>query len=109
MKIKFFNAADQWTADAAQITSPENLDVIRRALKESGPIIVRHSFYRGASRPDHKAFDEFEDFEEYLNTQASAGDAIDVWNFANIGTTQNRLAFGKCPDNEGRVPTKGAY
>jgi hypothetical protein len=109
MKVGFFNEADQWTADAAKINTPENLEAIRRVLEESGPIVVRHSFYRGANRPDHIAFDEFEEFEEYLNTKASAGDAIDVWNFADMGTAQNRFAFGKCPDDEGRVPKKGAY
>jgi hypothetical protein len=109
MKLRFFNEADEWTTEAIKITSPENLAKIRSVLESSGPIIVRHWFYRGGSRPDHMAFDEFEDFEEYLKTKASAGDAIDIWDFANMSTSQTRVAFGKCPDDHGRVPKKGAY
>ena len=109
MRIRFFSEADEWTTDGPKIDSGENLEVIRRVLETRGPIIVKHWFYRGSSRPDYIAFDEFDEFEQYLNTKASAGDAIDVWNFADMHTEQNRLVFGKCPDDQGRVPRKGAY
>lgn len=109
MRIRFFSEADEWITDGPKIDSPENLETIRKILEDTGPIVVRHSFYRGASRPDHIAFDEFEDFEEYLNTKASAGDKIDIWNLADMATAQNRLVFGKCPDDQGRVPKRGAY
>ncbi len=109
MKIRFFNEADEWSANGPKINAPENLEAIRRVCEENGPIVVEHRFYRGASRPDHIAFDEWEDFEEYLNTKASAGDNIFVWNLHGLCTRENVLISGKCPDDQGRVPKKGAY
>ena len=109
MKIRFFSEADDWTTDGAKITAPENLEAIRKALEHEGPIIVEHSFYRGSSAPHRLVFDEFEDFAEYLDGRASAGDIIRVWSFVALCTEQNKLASGKCPDDKGRVPKRGAY
>jgi len=93
---------------ASKITAQEQLDRIREACEHSGPIVVKHWFYRGASAPDHLLFGDFEEFEEYL-AKASAGDAIDIWDISSVCTTSNRLAGGKCPDEDGRVPKRGAY
>ena len=109
MRIRDFSEADGWTSEGPKIDAPKNLEAIRRVLEKSGPIIVEHWFYRGASAPDRICFDDFEDFEEYLKTRAMAGDIIDVWNFADVCTRQNMIVSGKCPDDKGRVPTKGAY
>lgn len=109
MRIRFYSANDDWSAQGAKITSPESLEAIRKALEEDGPIIVEHWFYRGASAPDRLFFDEFAAFMEYLNKQAAAGDAIHVWNFPAVCRDDNRLTGGKCPDDDGRVPNSGAY
>jgi hypothetical protein len=109
MKTRFFSEADGWTTDGAKITAPETLTAIRRVLEDDGPIVVEHWFYRGSSAPDRIVFDDFDDFEEYLGKKASAGDAINVWSFAATCTQKNRLVHGKCPDDQSRVPKKGAY
>ena len=109
MKIRFFSEADEWATDGARITDAQHLETVRRTLEDEGPVIVEHWFYRGSSAPDRLVFDDFDDFTEYLNTHASAGDIIDAWSFSAVCTEHNRLATGKCPDDQGRVPRKGAY
>ena len=109
MKVGFFSDKDEWTVDAAKITSPENLANIRKVLEDEPPAIVEHWFYRRASSPERYVFDEFDDFMSYLKENACAGDIINVWNFGNTCTDQNMLAYGKCPDDQDRVPKKGAY
>jgi len=108
VKIRFISEADEWSTEGAKIATPENLAAIRRVLEDEGPIILEHWFYRGSSSPDRFVFDDFEDFETYLGSKASAGDRIEVWSFSTVCTDQTRLAFGKCPDDQGRVPKKGA-
>ncbi|HSS97799.1 MAG TPA: hypothetical protein VLK33_12250 [Terriglobales bacterium] len=108
MKTRFFLEADDWTTDGAKITAPETLQSIQKTLEEA-PIVIEHWFYRGSSAPDRIIFDDFDDFMEYLNCKASAGDKIYIWNFSTTCNDKNRLASGKCPDDNGRTPKKGAY
>jgi len=109
MRTRFFSEADEWTTDGARITAPENIQAIRRVLENEGPIVVEHRFYRGASAPNRIIFEDIDDFLEYLDKQASAGDAFRVWSFERVCTEGERLAYGKCPDDQNRVPKKGAY
>ena len=109
MKVRFYSPDDEWSADDVKITAPETLEIIRKTLDTDGPVIVEHWFYRGACAPDRMVFDDFEEFVGYLNTHANAGDAIHVWNFSAVCTNDNELAHGKCPDEHGRVPFRGAY
>jgi hypothetical protein len=109
MKTRFRSDADEWIPDGRKITSPANLDMIRKTLEADGPIIVEHWFYRGASAPDRLVFDDFDAFNDYLNANAFAGDAIHIWSFAAVCKDDNELAYGKCPDENGLVPKRGAY
>ena len=108
MKARWQNEQGEWTSDGRKITSDENLEAIRRALEE-GPVITEHWFYYGSSAPDRLVFDDFENFMEYLNTKAFAGDALYVWSFADLCKDDNTIAVGKCPNDSGRVPKKGCY
>jgi hypothetical protein len=109
MKKRFRSDEDGWSADGRKITSPETLDAIRRCLGDEGPIIVEHWFYRGSCAPDRAVFSDIEEFLAYLDAHASAGDAIHVWSFAAVCRADNGLVSGKCPDENGLVPTHGAY
>ncbi len=109
MRTRFYCNHDGWTADGHKISSPENLDAIRKCLENQGPVIVEHWFYRGSCAPERFVFDDFDAFLEYLDTKAFAGDALHVWNFAETCRDDNELAYGKCPDDGGMVPQHGAY
>lgn len=109
MKTRFRSEADDWNPNGSRITSSENLESIRQVLEEEGPILVKHWFYRHGCGPEHLVFDEYEEFVAYLNEHSSAGDAIDVWSIWRICNEKDRIAEGKCPDEEGMVPAGGAY
>jgi hypothetical protein len=99
----------EWGTDGSSISSPDSLAKIRHVLEHVGSIIVEHWHFYGGRAPDRMAFDDFEDFLEYLKKNAVAGDAIDVWSMHELCKPENRLAEGKCPDEEGKVPKGGAY
>jgi hypothetical protein len=109
MKTRFHSDDDGWTADGLKITAPAAMDAIRRCVDEIGPVIVEHRFYRGSCAPARMVFDDFEAFSAYLDAHAFAGDAIHVWCFAAVCRDDNALTFGKCPDDNGLVPARGAY
>jgi len=54
-------------------------------------------------------FEDFDEFTSWLNEQAYAGDAIDVWSWSANCKPDGRLVEGKCPDEQGFVPKGGAY
>src|SRR5262249_50323790 len=109
MKTRFRCEEDGWVADGRKITAPEVLEAIRRCVDDEGPIIVEHWFYRGSCAPERAVFNDVEEIVRYLDAHASAGDAIHVWSFAAVCRDDNEMAFGKCPDGDGLVPTRGAY
>ena len=108
MKVRWHNEEDKWINERDKITDKRNLDKIKNILENHGPIIVEHWFYRGSSAPNRKIFDDYDDFIHYLEDEAFAGDAIDVWNFSNLCKPNNRIANGKCPDDNGEIPQKGS-
>lgn len=100
--------ADDWTVEGSSIATPAKLEAIRGEL-ERGPVIVEHWHHRGASGPDHLVFEDYEALSRYLEANAIAGDAIDVWSWSSVCTPERRLAEGKCPADDGTVPRRGAY
>jgi hypothetical protein len=109
LKARWRAEGDEWGSDGRKIVSSENLTAIREVLENRGCIIVEHWLYRGASAPERKVFDDFDDFLSYLRAHANGGDAIDVWSMHDLCTPQNRIADGKVPDLDGCVPRDGAY
>ena len=105
----YTRGSTEWTNEGASIVSPDNLAKIRHVLEHVGCLIVEHWHFCGSRAPDRRAFDDFEDFLDYLKQNAVAGDAIDVWSMHELCKPDNRLAEGKCPDEEGKVPKGGAY
>ena len=88
--------------------APEQLTRIEATFEESGPIVLKHWFYRGSSAPEFHVCTDMESFMTYLE-RAAAGDAIDVWALHDICHPNQCIAEGKCPDDQGRVPRGGAY
>lgn len=109
MRARWRHEGDDWQMDGAKITEPEALDRIRQCLNVRGPVILEHWFYRGSCSPDRMIFEDFEELTQYLETAAFAGDAIHIWDFAACCKDGAELAHGKCPDENGLVPRKGAY
>ena len=100
---------DDWRSDGSKIVAPEKFAIIREVLENKSCIVVVHWLYRGSSAPERMIFDDFQKFQKYLRTRTSGGDAIDVWSMHDVCTPQNRVAEGKIPDLDGRVPAGGAY
>ncbi len=109
MKVRWRSEVDEWTLEGHKITAPENLALIHTTLEQQGPIIVEHWFYRGGRAPERRIFEDFDEFMAYRNEDTYAGDAVDVWSFAEVCQPDKRLAEGKCPDDDGLVPRRGAY
>ena len=91
----------------AYILSDTNLEAVRNHLENIGDIVVLHWHLCGARAPTPLAFDDFEEFENYLKETVVEGDAIDVWPFPR--EPDKTIASGKYPDAEGKVPIKVAY
>jgi hypothetical protein len=101
--------SQQWSTDGEKITAPENLERIRKVLETTGPILVEHWFFYGSRSPDRIVIGDYDEFIEYLKEKAHAGDAIHVWDLDPLLREDNELAHGKCPAEDGAVPSKGAY
>jgi hypothetical protein len=68
MKVRV--EADEWSPDGRKILSAENIEAIRKALEDEGPIIVEHWHYYGSRSPDRFVFDDLDDFMEYVQGKA---------------------------------------
>jgi hypothetical protein len=99
---------DRWSLQGRNILDPEKRAAIRECLERS-PIIVEHWYYRMGRSPGREIFDDMEDFESYLESQARPGDAFHVWEFAALCRDDNTIANGKFPDTDGCVPERGTY
>lgn len=101
--------AEEWSMEGRNILSDDRLAAIRQVLETVGPVILEHWFYYGGRSPDRLVFEDYDEFLEYLRTNARPGDSLYVWGFSQVCGDDNTLANGKYPDPEGRVPKGGAY
>lgn len=100
MKTRYRVESDGWTLEGEDILSPENLALLESKFRQS-PLIVEHRFYRASSSPSRLVLEDFEEFMEYLNLKACAGDHILVWDFEALCRDNNLTARGKCPADDG--------
>jgi hypothetical protein len=107
-RTRWRNDADDWSENEPAITKDASLDAIRDELQR-GPIIVEHWHYRGGAAPSRRVFEDWESFETFLKADPFAGDAIDVWSFTDLCTGDRRIANGKCPAADGKMPRGGSY
>jgi hypothetical protein len=98
-----------WSTDGRNILSEDRLATLRKILDDVGPVIVEHWFYYGSRSPDRLVFDDYYTLVEYLKGKTKPGDAIHVWNYAELCRDSNTLVNGKIPDEQGRTPKGGAY
>lgn len=98
----------KWGHDAPNVLAPETLAAIKRAF-EGSSLIVEHHFLFGSRAPDSFVFDDFEDFEEYVQEKVRPGDDLWFWRYHDLCRDDNAVTHGKYPDAEGKVPTGGAY
>jgi hypothetical protein len=99
---------DEWTNEGPNITSADKLGAVEAALSRDA-IIVEHRVYRGGRAPDRLIFTSFEAFTRWLHEKTFAGDSIWVWDYGALCRDDNAVASGKCSDERGQVPLKGAY
>lgn len=99
---------DEWTKDGEKISSPEKLAAVRKALEESA-VLLEHKYLRGGRAPQAFVFDDYDELGSYLTEHARAGDKISIWTLWPFMRDTPPLVSGKCPDQDGAVPSKGAY
>jgi hypothetical protein len=98
--------SDDWRVDGEKITS--EIPRLEAALERT-VLILEHWFYRGSRSPARTFWEEFGELKQYLNTHVRPGDLLCFWEFDKTCRRDNTLAVGKYPDEEGRVPLRGAY
>jgi len=105
-----FSAADEWVSNGRKLTETD-LKLVQAVLENEGPVLVKHWFYGGSSGPKCIAFQSIEPLRDYLNTSASAGDAITIWSIEKLIENQrmNTVVSCKCANERGEVPRRGAY
>jgi hypothetical protein len=82
--------------------------LIRQTLERTGPVVVEHRA-RQAVAPERLSFDDAEEFQEYWDSHVRPDDDISVWSYSHVCSLELRVAWGVCPDPDGRTPLQGAY
>jgi len=100
-----YYAPDNWHLSSADVFSSSQLDQIQSYLESTGFIVVLHSHFCGARSASPSAFEDFDDFKDYLKLNGRPGDIIRVWAFPNV----EPMFKGKLPNENGKVPKIGAY
>jgi hypothetical protein len=99
----------EWTSEGPNILDAAQLEKFRRVLEDEAPVILEHWFYRGSRAPARLVFDDYEDFFNYVKSEALPGDSFHLWHFAEVCRNDNRLGGGKFPNADGLTPLGGAY
>src|SRR5215813_2990411 len=107
MKARWITEEDDW-GPGPNILGQETLDRLRNAIRDT-VLIVEHWFFRGSRSPERLIFDTFENLHEYLTRDWHPGDAFHVWRFDTSCPDGSELAYGRLPDERGRVPKGGPY
>ena len=104
----FVAESDDWADRGESILQPDILARVKHGITNDGPIVIWHKFYRAARGGEAVAFNEWEQFEEYLDANTHPGDKIAIW-YLSLTSGWVEIASGKCPDDKGRTPRLGAY
>lgn len=112
--IKFSNVhrfePDNWRKCEKEVfSSEENLLLIEKSLDDGKFLIAEHWHYRGASCPDRLVIEDYDEFLNYLKDNAIAGDIVDIFDLSDAWENKRTVVSGKCPDELGEIPEKGAY
>jgi len=99
---------DEWIKSDYNISLPPQRSAVEEELQR-GPVIIEHWFYYGSRPPDRVIVENMDDFDAYLAANAKPGDVVHVWSFADLCRNDNAIAEGEVPDEQGRVPRRGAY
>lgn len=100
---------DGWNKKGSIFTSEENLKVLEEMLSGGQFFIAEHWHYRGARAPDRVVVEDCDEFINYLKENAIAGDIVKICNLTEAWEGKEKIMEGKCPDDKGEVPERGAY
>ncbi len=102
--------ASQWSGSGDILTDTAKLDVIRGLFDRHRIMLVEHRHYYGSRARDLVVVEAFDEFLEYLRENALAGDLIYVFDITEkVEESKQAVVHGKCPDENGEIPSGGAY
>jgi len=101
---------DDWSKVGEFFPTKEKLEKLEQLVIKGNFIVAEHWHYRGARCPDRMVIEDTDDFVEYLESKAIAGDIISIYDLTDESWNQKTVLMeGKCPDENGEIPKKGAY
>ena len=101
---------DDWHSDGPFLTDKSALEKLQSLVQQGSTLIAEHWHYRGSRAPDRFIVEDYDDFLDYLKENAIAGDIVDVFDLTEAWQSKGEpLVSGKCPDERGEIPRKGAY
>ena len=112
--MKFSNThryePDDWRkSEDGVFGSDQNLAHLEKEISKGKFLVCEHWHYRGASCPTRLLIEDFDEFIEYLENNAIAGDIIEVYDLSEVWNVKESIMSGKCPDELGEIPKGGAY
>ena len=109
-KSPFRSDDDDWTPDGPKFTDSKTLAKVAELLEAGRFLIAEHWHYRGSRAPDRIDVEYLDDFVEYPEKNAIAGDVVDIFDLSDGWVSRGKsVVSGKCPDEQGEVPRTGAY